>query len=128
VIKSNYIREIVMVDTIKNIAKKASGVFNLVRLFGNEYWPAGVLNQLEVKYHLKPEHMLRLGYLRRRMAGRKNNYYSLFIYDRTAARDRRLSVRDIKDIYSSPDLLLFRGSISGDGSVHLGRVNNYENN
>jgi len=117
-----------MVDTIKDIVKRASGVFGLINSFRHEYWPAGVLNQLEVKYNLKPEHMLRLGYLRRRMPGIKSNYYSLFIYDRTAARDRRMSVRDIKDIYNSPELLLFRGSISGDGTVHLGRVNSYENN
>jgi hypothetical protein len=117
-----------MVDTIKDIVKRASGVFGLINLFRSEYWPAGVLNQLEVKYHLRPEDMLRLGYLRRRMAGKRNSNYSLFIYDRLAANERRLSVRDVKDIYNSPALLLFRGSISGDGAVHLGRVNNYENN
>ena len=85
----------------------------------------GVLNQLEVKYHLRPEDMLRLGYLRRRM-GKRNRNYSLYIYDKLAASDRRLSVREIEDIYHSPDLLLYRGSITVDGAVHLGRVSSFE--
>ena len=116
-----------MVDTIKDIVKRASRVFDLVNISGKQSWPTGVLNQLELKYHLKPEDMLRLGCLKRRMDGKKNRYYSLYIYDRLAAQDKRLSVRDVKDIYSSPDLLLYRGSMSGDGSVHIGRVNDTEN-
>lgn len=111
-----------MVDTIINTVHKARTVLRSIGMPGKQDWPSGVLNQLEVKYHLKPEEMLRLGYIRRRF-GRRNRNYSLYIYDRFAASDRKLSVRDVNDIYHFPDLLLFKGSVTVDGAVHLDRVN-----
>ena len=116
-----------MVRAIKDIVKKAGGVFGRNEIRASRHWPAGVLNQLETRYHLKPEEMLRLGYLRSRM-GKKNYNYSLFIYDRLAAREKRMSVRNVNDIFKSSDLLRFRGSISGDGAVHVGKVNQFRNN
>ena len=95
-----------------------------MNLSGNQYWPAGVLNQLEVVYHLKPEDMLRLGYFRRKF-GRHNKNYTLYIYDKFAASDRKLSMKDINDIYHSPDLILFKGSVTVDGVIHLDKVNNF---
>jgi hypothetical protein len=91
---------------------------------GNRYWPAGVLNQLEIEYHLKPEDMLRLGYFRRKF-GRHNKNYILYIYDKYTASDRKLSVKDVNDIHHSPDLLLFKGSVTVDGVIHLNKVNNF---
>jgi len=117
-----------MVDTVKTIFKRASGLLGMNGLFRSESWPAGVLEHLEVKYHLKPEDMLRLGYLRRKISENRHSFYSLFIYDRLAARDRKLLIRDVGDIYNTPELLLYKGNIFGDGSVHLSRVKRYENN
>ncbi|MDP2729647.1 MAG: hypothetical protein Q8O55_04115 [Dehalococcoidales bacterium] len=117
-----------MVYSIKDLLKKASSVFSLINLSADKAWPAGVLNQLEVEYHLKPEDMLRLGYLKYRMKGMRKGFYSLYIYDRLAARDRQRLVRDVKDINNSSDLLLFRGSVSGDGVIQLSWVNGSGNN
>jgi hypothetical protein len=93
-------------------------------LSGNQHWPAGVLNRLEVEYHLKPEDMLRLGHFRRRYSRRNKNYF-LYIYDKFAASDRNLSVKDVNDIYHFPDLILFKGSVTVDGVVHLDKVNDF---
>jgi hypothetical protein len=117
-----------MVRAIKDIVNKASGVFGRNNGPGKRYWPAGVLNQLETRYHLRPEEMLQLGYLRHRMTGKNKGLYSLYIYDRLAARERHMPVRNVKDIYKSVDLLRFRGSMTGDGSVHVGRVDRFTNN
>jgi hypothetical protein len=95
-----------------------------MNLSGNQYWPEGVLNQLEVVYHLKPDDMLRLGYIRRKF-GRYNRNYILYIYDQFTASDRKLSVKDVSDIYHSPDLLRFKGSVTVDGTIHLDKVNNF---
>jgi len=110
-----------LVNTLKDITKRVTRIFGNISLNGDQHWPAGVLNHLEINYHLKPDDMLRFGYLRCRM-GRRNRNYFLYIYDKFAASDRRLSVKDIGDIYLIPDLLLYKGSITVDGAVHLSRV------
>ena len=117
-----------MVRAIKTIVNKASGMFGRNSGPGKRYWPAGVLNQLETRYHLKPEEMLRLGYLRHRMEGKDKNLYSLYIYDRLAARERHMPVRNVNDIYKSADLLRFKGSMSRDGAVNVGKVDQFTNN
>jgi hypothetical protein len=116
-----------MVNTLKGITKRVSRVFGSIGLNGGQHWPMGVLNQLEINYHLTPDDMLRLGFFRRKM-GRRNRNYSLYIYDKFTAFDRRLSVKDIEDIYQVPDLLLYKGSITVDGAVHLSRVDCYADN
>ncbi len=116
-----------MVDTLKNIVNRTRRALGNGPSSGNQYWPVGILNQLEMKYHLRPEDMLRLGYIRRRF-GRQNRNYTLYIYDKFAASDRKLSVKDFKDIYRFPDLLLFKGSVTVDGTIRLNRVNNFEFN
>ena len=113
-----------MVKTLRNVVKRTRQVLGDINLYGNKYWPAGVLNQLELQYHLKPEDMLRLGYFRRRF-GRRNKNYTLYIYDKLTASDRKLSVKDVNDIYHFPDLLLFKGSVTIDGTIHLDKVNDF---
>ena len=112
-----------MVKTLRDVVKKTRKVLRDMDIYGNQYWPVGVLNKLEVEYHLKPNEMLRLGYLRRKF-DRHNKNYILYIYDKFAASDRKLSVYDANDIYHSPDLLLFKGSVTVDGVIHLDKVNN----
>ena len=114
----------VMVKTLKNVVKRTRKVLGDMNLYGNQYWPAGVLNQLELQYHLKPEEMLRLGYFRQKF-GRHNRNYVLYIYDKFTASHRKLSIKDVNDIYHSPDLLLFKGSVTVDGAIHLDKVNDF---
>lgn len=113
-----------MVKTLTNVVKRTKKVLREMDFSGNHYWPTGVLNKLEVEYHLKPEDMLRLGYFRRKF-GRHNKNYFLYIYDKFAASDRKLSIKDINDIYRSPDLILFKGSVTVDGIIHLDQVNHF---
>jgi hypothetical protein len=113
-----------MVKTLKDVVTKTRKVLRDRNFYGNQYWPAGILNQLEVEYHLKPDDMLRLGYLRRKF-GRHNKNYVLYIYDKSAASDRKLSVKDVNDIYHAPDLLLFKGSMTVDGAIHLDKVSSF---
>jgi len=115
---------LIMVKTFKNVVSKTRKVLRDMNLSGNQYWPEGILNQLELQYHLKPEDMLRLGYLRRKFS-RRNNNYVIYIYDKFTASDRKLSVKDINDIYHFPDLLLFKGSVTVDGVIHLDKVNKF---
>ena len=37
-----------MVKTLKNVVKRTRKVLGDMNLYGNQYWPAGVLNQLEL--------------------------------------------------------------------------------
>jgi hypothetical protein len=113
-----------MVKTLRDVVKKTRKVLGDREFYGNRYWPAGVLNKLEVEYHLKPDDMLRLGYLRLKF-GKHNKNTILYIYDKFAASDRRLMVKDVNDIYHSPDLLLFKGSVTVDGAIHLDKVNHF---
>ncbi|MFC1948445.1 hypothetical protein ACFLXY_11070 [Chloroflexota bacterium] len=113
-----------MVKTIKDVVQRTKKALKDMDFYGNQYWPAGVLNQLEVEYHLKPEDMLRLGYLRRKF-GRNNKNFTLYIYDRFTASDKKILVKDVNDIYDSPDLLLFKGSVTVDGAIHLDKVRNF---
>ena len=113
-----------MVKSLKDAVKRTREVLRVMDFFGNQSWPAGVLNHLEVEYHLKPEDMLRLGYFRRNL-DRHNKNYILYIYDKFVASDRKLSMRDVNDLYHSPDLLLFKGSVTVDGTIHLDKVNHF---
>ena len=113
-----------MVKTLKEVVQKTRKVLSDRSFSRNRYWPAGVLNQLEVEYHLKPDDMLRLGYLRLKF-GRHNKNTILYIYDKAAASDRKLSVKDVNDIFQFPDLLLFKGSLTVDGVIHLDKVNDF---
>ena len=113
-----------MVEGLKEAVKKTGKVMRGIGFSGKRYWPAGVLNTLETEFHLKPEDMLRLGYMRRHF-GRRNRIYYLYIYDKYAASDRKLSVNDVNDIYNSPDLLIFKGSVTVDGVIHLARVSDF---
>ncbi|MFC1899572.1 hypothetical protein ACFLXP_04495 [Chloroflexota bacterium] len=117
-----------MVDAIKSIVKRVSGVFRAGNVFDGGYWPAGVLNQLETQYQLNPDDMLRLGCLRNRISGKKSSTYSLLIYDRLAAHNRQLSVRNVNDIYNTPSLLLYKGNMDENGSIHLVKVSKNESN
>lgn len=114
----------VMVKALKDVIKRTGKVLRNMDLYGNRYWPAGVLNQLEVEYHLKPDDMLRLGYFMQKFDRHNRNYF-LYIYDKYAASDRKLSVKDLNDISYSPDLLLFKGSVTVDGVIHLDKVNDF---
>ena len=108
----------------KTLLDKVSGVLRINNLFRNRHWPTRVLDTLEAKYHLCPEDMLRLWYIRRRVSNGKYHGDSLFIYDRLRAREKKISVRSSRDLYNNSDLLLFKGNIFGDGSIYVERVNN----
>ena len=64
-----------LVRVLKSLRKPKSS--------GNIHWPSNVLDALETKYHLLPEEMLRLWYVRERFADGKYGKESLLIYDRT---------------------------------------------
>lgn len=105
------------------LIRKASNLLKTNSLFDDRHWPASVLNTLETKYSLSPKEMLRLWYVRRRISNGKHPVDSLLIYDRVRASEKSISVRNNGDLYSNSDLLLFKGNILEDGSVHLARVN-----
>ena len=117
-----------MVAAVKEMVRKATGLFSRARRLHSVYWPAGVLSVLEVKFQLKPEDMLRLGYLQRRISQNENTYYTVFIYDRLAAFERKIAVKSFRDIYDYPELLLYKGNMFRDGTVYLGKVKHYETN
>lgn len=108
----------------KILLRKVSSLLRINNIFEDGHWPAYVLNILETKYHLTPKEMLRLWYIRRRISNGKHPVDSLFIYDWVKASEKRISVRSRTDLYDNSDLLLFKGNIFGDGSVHLERVRN----
>jgi hypothetical protein len=108
----------------KVLIRKFSSLLKMNSLFYDRHWPAYVLTTLEKKYQLSPKEMLRLWYIRRRISNGKYPVDSLLIYDRIKASEKRILVRSSRDLSSNSDLLLFKGNIFGDGSVHLERVNN----
>ncbi len=89
---------------------------------GNGRWPSRVLDALETRYHLRPEEMLRLWYVRERVVGGKYGKESLLIYDRVQANEKKVSIRDSSDLHTNSDLLLFTGNLFWDGSVILEKV------
>ena len=103
---------------------KVSNLLKIYNSFDDGHWPTNVLDTLETKYQLSPQEMLRLWYMRRRISNGKHPVDSLLIYDWIKSNEKRISVRSSGDLYSDSDLLLFKGNIFGDGSVHLEKVNN----
>lgn len=112
-----------MPDRSEIILRKLSSLFKTNSAFDDRHWPAYVLTTLETKYQLSPKEMLRLWYIRRGISKGDHPVDSLLIYDRVKASERRILVRSYTDLYSNSDLLLFKGTIFGNGSVHLERVN-----
>ena len=108
----------------KILLRKVSGLLKINNLFNDRHWPAYVLSTLEEKYHLTPKEMLRLWYIRCRISSGKHPVDSLFIYDWIKAGEKKISVRSITDLYNNWDLLLFKGNIFRDGSVHIKMVSN----
>ncbi len=117
-----------MWNKTKLMLSKVSGLLKTNNLLNNKRWPAYVLSTLEEKYHLTPKEMLRIWYIRRRISNGKYPIDSLFIYDWVKAREKKISVISIGDLYNNSDLLLFKGKIFGDGSIHLERIRDCENN
>lgn len=113
-----------MRNKTKILLRKVSGLLKINNLFNDQHWPASVLSTLEEKYHLTPKEMLRLYYIRRRVSSGKYPVDSLFIYDWVRASERKIAVRNVGDLYSNSDLLIFKGKIFGDGSVRLEKVRN----
>jgi len=58
----------------------------------------------------------------------KHPVYSLLIYDRVKASEKKISVRSSEDLYNNSDLLLFQGNILGNGFINLEKVKNQEKN
>jgi len=108
----------------KVLLSKVSGLLKTNNLFHSRHWPAHVLDTLEANYHLSPKDMLQLWYIRCRVSNGKNPIDLLLIYDWARACEKRISVRSSEDLYSNSDLLLFKGKIFGDGSIHLERLKN----
>lgn len=103
---------------------KVSRFFRLKMIFHNTHWPVRVLDILESKYHLRPEEMLRLGCIRQRAARRKLNQDFIYIFDSVKARERNVSIRKATDLYNNSDLILFRGNLFRDGTVHVRNIRN----
>ena len=113
-----------MQNKSKIMLRKLSNLLKIHDSFDDRHWPANVLDTLETKYQLSPEEMLRLWYVRRRISNGKHPVHSLIIYDWVRASERSISARSTGALYNNSDLLLFKGNIFEDGSVHLERVNN----
>lgn len=109
-----------LVKVMKSLRKPRSS--------GNSHWPSRVLDTLETKYHLRPEEMLRLWYIRERVSGGKYGKESLLIYDRMQALEQQVSIKNSSDLYTNTDLLLFTGNLFWDGSVRLEKVGGSQNN
>lgn len=114
--------------------KLKNPLFNVVKslrmpaVLLDNHWPSHVLDTLETKYHIRPEEMLRLWYIKERaVKGRYREEY-LYIYDRKKAHEKKISIRSSADLYSNSDLLLFKGNLLRDGSVRLEKVSNSKNN
>lgn len=86
---------------------------------GAKHWPAKVLDTLETKYHLLPKDLLRLWYLRRSLSDGRVSMDYIYIYDRMMSQEQDIPVRAYHDLVRNHRLLLFKGTIFPDGSVHL---------
>ena len=117
-----------MKNTLRNRLGKISGLFGGNGFFHHRRWPIRVLDTLESKYHLRPEDMLRLWYVRRKIASGKYRQDSIFIFDWVRARERNISIRKEKDLYNNSDLILFKGNVFRDGTVHVRNVGNFYHN
>jgi len=117
-----------MTNKLKVPLNKISGLFGLNGVFRQRRWPLRVLDTLESKYHLRPEDMLRLWYVRRQLVSGKLRQDSIFIFDWVKARERHISFRKERDLYNNPDLILFKGNVFRDGTVHVRSVSNYHRN
>lgn len=115
-------------NKLKNPLFRVLRSVRMPALFHDRHWPSRVLDTLETKYHIRPDEMLRLWYIKERVANGKYREDFLFIYDRTKAREKKISVRSSADLYANSGLLLFTGNLFGDGSVRLKKVSNSENN
>ena len=109
-----------LVKVMKSLRKPKS--------YGNSHWPSHVLDALETRYHLRPEEMLRLWYVRERVAGGKYGKESLLIYDRIQALEKKVPIKTSSDLHANSDLLLFTGNLFWDGSVILEKVSRSQNN
>jgi len=96
----------------------------LNNLFRSRRWPAHILDTLEANYHLSPKDMSQLWYIRRKVAKGKYPIDVLLIYDWARACEKRISVRNSRDLHINSDLLRFKGNIFGNGSIHVERLNN----
>ncbi len=117
-----------MKNKLKIPLSKISGLFGINGVFHHRRWPLRVLDTLELKYHLRPEDMLRLWYIRRKTASGKFNQGSIFIFDWVKARERNISIRKEKDLYNNTDLIIFKGNVFRDGTVHVRSVGNFHHN
>lgn len=88
---------------------------------GGTHWPARVLDTLETKYRLLPKDMLRLGYLQRNISAGNLNTDYIYIYDRMRSQEQNTPISAYRDLSQNYRLLLFKGNVFPDGSVHLER-------
>jgi len=88
---------------------------------GEKQWPARVLDTLETKYHLLPKDMRRLWYLQRSISAGNLNTDYIYIYDRMLSQEQNTPISAYRDLSQNYRLLLFKGNVFPDGSVHLER-------
>ena len=89
---------------------------------GEKQWPARVLDALETKYHLLPKDMLRLWYLQRSISAGNLNTDYIYIYDRVMSQEQKIAISAYRDLSQNYRLLLFKGNVFPDGSVHLEKL------
>lgn len=86
-----------------------------------KHWPARVLDTLETKYRLLPKDMRRLGYLQRSISAGNLNTDYIYIYDRMLSQEQNTPISAYRDLSQNYRLLLFKGNVFPDGSIHLER-------
>ncbi|UCG10410.1 MAG: hypothetical protein JSW30_00690 [Dehalococcoidia bacterium] len=87
-----------------------------------KHWPARVLDTLETKYHLLPKDMRRLWYLQRRISAGNSKTDYIYIYDRMRSQEQNTPISAYRDLSQNHRLLLFKGNVFPNGSVHLERL------
>ena len=87
-------------------------------------WPEHVLDYLERNFHLLPQDLADLRYVRRRGSFGELPTYYIRIYDWARACEHGVAVNRYHDLDSHPTLVLFKGNLFENGTVQLTRVQN----
>ena len=91
-------------------------------------WPEHVLDYLERNFHLLPQDLAGLRYVRRRGSFGKLPTYYIRIYDWARACKDGIVVDRYHDLDNYPKLVLFQGNIFENGAVQFTRVHNSVHN
>ena len=82
-------------------------------------WPKNMLPYLEKNFRLHPKEMALLQCVQHPGSLRGLPISFVRLYDRMAAQQQRIVIRNYGDLDSNPDLIQFEGHIFQDGKVYL---------